>query len=185
MPRGRALLRSGARARDLLYVSGELGGARFGLEHPSQSLRQRRPEPRVRLGLVAREFASAAIDLSDGLAQDLGHLCRASGVGAEVELGRLPLAPPVRRALGGRAASFTLAGGEDYELLLAVPRRRASAFEAAARRAKEKVRCVGVLTAERSIVFCDPEGQVVPPPAGFDHFAPDRRLQIDRPPRRK
>ncbi|MGA9525244.1 MAG: thiamine-phosphate kinase, partial [Myxococcaceae bacterium] len=103
VPRGKALLRGGAKAGELLYVSGTLGDARLGLEllnrprhratepHPGGPLRrQTRPEPRLELGLIARAYASAAIDISDGLAQDLGHMCRASGVGAVVELERLP-----------------------------------------------------------------------------------------------
>ncbi|MCX0053597.1 thiamine-phosphate kinase, partial [Escherichia coli] len=124
-----------ARPGDLLYVSGTLGDARLGLEHLRAGLRrgaavrrQRRPEPRVALGLLAARHASAALDVSDGLAQDLGHLCTASGVGAELEVERLPLSAAVRKALGPEGA---LAGGEDYELLLAVPPGRSRAFERA------------------------------------------------------
>lgn len=123
------LLRTGARPGDLLYVSGTLGDARLGLQQLQAGVRrgaavkrQRRPEPRIALGQVAARFASAGMDVSDGLAQDLGHLCAASRVGVALDLERLPLSPAVRSALGPEGA---LQGGEDYELLLAVPPTRA------------------------------------------------------------
>ena len=148
-PGARPLLRSGGRPGDVLYVSGTLGGARLGLAQLQQGrqrspaiLRQKRPEPRVRLGQLALGKASAGMDLSDGLAQDLGHLARASGTGAELDLRLLPLTRAVRAALGPEGA---LAGGEDYELLLAVPPGRAAAFERACLRAEEPVTRVGRL----------------------------------------
>lgn len=176
--RGPPLTRAGGRPGDLLYISGTLGEARWGLlqlqagrRHGPAIRRQRRPVPRVALGRLAVRFASAALDLSDGLAQDLGHLCEASGVGAEVELSHLPLTPAVRAALGWEGA---LAGGEDYELLLAVPPGRASAFERACARAGERVTRVGRLTRGGSRVLRDPDGRLIAPPAGFDHFRQER-----------
>lgn len=159
----RPLLRSGGRPGDLLYVSGTLGDARLGIDPraPAQAKRrQRRPEPRLRLGLLASRFASAAIDLSDGLAQDLGHVCDASRVGAEVRADLLP------RGFAGEAAA--LAGGEDYELLLAVPPARRAAFERACAAAREKITCVGHLGGKglRFLHGTHP----IPPPPGFDHF---------------
>jgi thiamine-monophosphate kinase len=157
------LLRSGGRPGDLLYVSGTLGDARAGL-HPrapaAAKRRQRRPEPRLRLGLLASRFASAAIDLSDGLAQDLRHVCDASRVGAEVHTDLLP------RAHADEATA--LAGGEDYELLLAVPPARRAAFERACAAAREKVTRIGQLggTRLRFLRGTHP----IPPPPGFDHF---------------
>ncbi|MDC0713025.1 thiamine-phosphate kinase [Stigmatella sp. ncwal1] len=169
-----ALTRQGGRPGHLLYVSGTLGEARLGLELLRQGhrrgaavLRQRRPQPRVALGLLASRFASAAMDLSDGLAQDLGHLCEASGVGAEVELSHLPLSPTVRQALGFEGA---LQGGEDYELLLSVPPARVAAFERACARAGQRVTAIGLLTRDRRRVLRDPQGRLIPPPPGFDHF---------------
>jgi thiamine-monophosphate kinase len=173
------LLRSGGRAGDLLYVSGTLGDARLGLDprHPGAARRQRRPEPRLALGQLAARYASACIDLSDGLAQDLGHLCRASSRGATLQLARLPLSTDLVRAFPTRraAAGFALAGGEDYELLLAIPPARARAFEQACARASPRVTrvtCIGALTGDR------PPGQLhvlwesepVDVPRGFDHF---------------
>jgi thiamine-monophosphate kinase len=169
-----ALTRSGGRPGHLLYISGTLGEARLGLRQlqaghrrSAAIQRQLRPMPRVALGLVASRFASAAMDVSDGLAQDLGHLCEASGVGAEVELAHLPLTPAVRAALGPEGA---LAGGEDYELLMAVPPGRALAFERACARASQRVTRIGRLLRERGRVWRDPKGRLIAPPAGFDHF---------------
>ncbi len=157
------LLRGGGREGDLLYVSGTLGDARVGLSPRAPALarrKQRRPEPRLRLGLLASRFAGAAIDLSDGLAQDLRHLCQASGVGAEIHVDRLP------RATADEETA--LAGGEDYELLLAVPPPREAAFERACARAGEKVTRIGRLGGDalRFLRGTYP----IPPPPGFDHF---------------
>ena len=136
VPRNRALLRSGAKAGDLLYVTGTLGGAAAGfdaLKHLAKSRPGSRPlaipkdlepllaahfhpQPRLATGLSLqrRGLASAAIDLSDGLSIDLAHLCEESGVAAEVDATKLPLAP-------GATLTQALHGGEDYELLFAAP----------------------------------------------------------------
>ena len=181
---GRApLLRSGGRPGDLLYVSGTLGGARLGLLSLTGRLgagrsvraerRQRRPEPRVRLGRLAAAHASAAIDLSDGLTRDLGHLLAASRVGAELEADRIPVDPEVVRAFGrtGRALRTALVGGEDYELLLAVPPARAGGFERACARAGERVTRIGRLRRGRELRVLDALGRLGPPPGGgFEHF---------------
>ena len=175
LPPGTApLTRAGGRPGDVLYVSGTLGDARLGLSHLQQGrrrspaiLRQKRPEPRVALGRLGARFASAALDISDGLAQDLGHLCAASGVGAELELESLPLSPSVRAALGPEGA---LAGGEDYELLLAVPPERTPAFERACLRAEEPITRVGRLTEGPVGRIRGARGQGLRLPAGFDHF---------------
>ncbi|MGQ0505247.1 MAG: thiamine-phosphate kinase [Myxococcaceae bacterium] len=156
------LLRSGGRAKDLLYVSGTLGDAALGVS--TGSLKQRRPQPRLLLGLLAAKFARAAIDISDGLAQDLGHLCEASRVGAQVDVTSLPLSAAVKRHAHGR--DLALSGGEDYELLLAVPPSRAAAFE---RAAKNQVTRIGHLTAGRAVRFVE-DGVDVRPTRGFDHF---------------
>jgi len=178
----RPLLRSGGRAGDWLYVSGTLGAARLGLlslrgrtqRRARAEARQRRPEPRVALGLLAARYASAAIDVSDGFVQDLGHLVAASRVGADVEAARLPVDPDVWASVSGprRALSLALRGGEDYELLLAIPRRRAAAFERACAHAAEAVSRVGTLVAGRGVHLLDGRGRRTPLHAvGFDHFA--------------
>jgi thiamine-monophosphate kinase len=130
LPAGLRLLRGGARAGDVLFVSGTLGDAAAGLadvdaKHAAaRQLRHRflRPEPRVGLGLTLAGRATAAIDISDGLLADLGHVCRASGVGAVVETERLPLSAALLECVGfEQALRYALHGGDDYELCLTLP----------------------------------------------------------------
>jgi thiamine-monophosphate kinase len=170
VPRGRALLRSGGRAGDLLYVSGTLGGARAALSgrrHQAHwRTRQNTPEPRLALGLLARSFARAAVDVSDGLANDLGHLCEASRVGAELVLSSLPIER-------GATLEEALSGGEDYELILAVPPVKAPAFEAACRRAGEAIARIGRLVTGRGVVGVGERGPRRLE-GGFDHFRVER-----------
>jgi thiamine-monophosphate kinase len=125
VPEGQALHRMGARPGDQLCVSGTLGDAALGLiERPSAAhARYLRPLPRLSLGTALRGVATAAMDISDGLVQDAGHLASASGVGLRMEAARVPLSMAVRDAIAeGR---FTLAqvltGGDDYELLFTLP----------------------------------------------------------------
>ena len=174
----RPLLRQGGRPGDLLYISGSLGDARAGLAvlrqgkgSKSLAFRQRRPTPRVGLGLIAARHASAAIDLSDGLGRDLETLCIASRVGAEVTLARLPVSRALERFAGGPSAAWgwAAAGGEDYELLLAVPPRGARAFERAVG-ASVKVTEVGRLTTLGGVRLIDRTGKVHSVPKGHDHF---------------
>ncbi len=134
-PKGEALRRSGGAAGDALYVTGQLGGAAAEL---STMLRRRRrivkvatteghpqlfPEPRLDVGeaLLRRGLATACIDISDGLSTDLTHLCRASGVGAEIEQAALPIHPLAHKSGEEAALQAALHGGEDYELLFAAP----------------------------------------------------------------
>ncbi|MFZ0958765.1 MAG: thiamine-phosphate kinase [Candidatus Sulfotelmatobacter sp.] len=140
VPKGKAILRSGARPGDRIYVSGELGGSAGALEqmklqritkkpqrnlNPAQYPRHFFPEPRIELGRILREkgLASAMIDTSDGLSTDLAHICEESGVGAKVEAEAIPRArvgkPPHEVDL-----ELALHGGEDYELLFTAPRKR-------------------------------------------------------------
>ncbi|MBZ9567849.1 thiamine-phosphate kinase [Modicisalibacter tunisiensis] len=131
VPAGRALRRSGARAGDVLAVTGALGGGRGGLSAWQAGVRDLDdpllrayllPEPRLAAGEVLRELAHAAIDVSDGLLADLRHLCSASGVGASLQPEALPLAEGLVARLGETAArEAALAGGDDYELLVALP----------------------------------------------------------------
>ena len=134
---GPPLLRSGAKAGDAIYVSGPLGDAAGGLKAKSAALKraQHRPTPHLAFGQLARTLCSAAIDVSDGLAQDLGHLCRASGVSAELESSAVPMSEALLGFAGSRTAAlpYALTGGEDYVLLVAV--RRSEPFETAMTRA--------------------------------------------------
>ncbi|OJH42280.1 thiamine-phosphate kinase [Cystobacter ferrugineus] len=174
------LTRAGGRPGDVLYVSGTLGEARLGLAQLQAGrrrspaiLRQKRPVPRIALGRLASRFASAALDLSDGLGQDLGHLCRASGTGAELDVEQLPVSRAVRASLGLEGA---LAGGEDYELLLAVPPGRTSAFERACLRAEESITRIGRLTPGPVGHIRVTGGRALRLPAGFDHFQDGGRI---------
>jgi thiamine-monophosphate kinase len=135
--------------------------------------------PRLALGRALLPLASAAIDLSDGLAQDLGHLARASGAGAEVRLTALPRSAAYRRATAGRADPFAaaLAGGEDYELCLAVPPRRVAAALAAAARLGVRLTVIGAVTSGRGVRLVGPGGRLHRAPAGHDHLAPRRRAR--------
>ena len=177
VPRGRALTRAGACWGDRIYVTGELGDAALALAmrksgRPPAALlrRQARPEPRLAAGLTARRFASAAIDLSDGLLQDLERVLEASGVGAQVDARRVPTSRAFRAAAG--PIDLALAGGEDYELLLFVPPAKAPAFERACERAREKVTCIGeAVKGGRLSVVGGPRIAR----RGFDHFPGKRK----------
>ena len=173
----RILRRSGARAGDALLVSGTLGDAALGLAagaSPALARRQRRPTPRLALGRALAGVARACIDVSDGLLQDLGHLCRASGVGASLRLSELPLSAAYRSAARRLRDPFepALSGGEDYELLAAVPVQRVPEALQAARRARTPLAVVGSVLPGRRLQLVRCEGGLRPVRRlGHDHFA--------------
>jgi thiamine-monophosphate kinase len=180
-PVGRALRRRGARPGEAVMVSGTLGEAALGLEPgaaPQLARRQRHPVPRLALGQALVGLASAAIDVSDGLVQDLGHLCAASGVGASLRLAELPLSPAYRRATAGRPDPWraALSGGEDYELCVTVPLRRVRAALAAARATGTPLCTVGTVTRQRGVQVARPAGGHHPLTPGHDHLAAVRHL---------
>ncbi|MFY8103585.1 MAG: thiamine-phosphate kinase [Ramlibacter sp.] len=185
VPAGQALLRSGARADDDLYVSGSLGDARLALEAARGTLtvpapvlaaaRERldAPTPRVALGLGLRGIATSAIDISDGLLGDLGHVLRQSGVAATVDADAAAslleagstLEPGLRRA-------YALAGGDDYELAFTAPAVAREAVQAAASRAGTRVKRIGRIDAGSGLRLVDAQGRPVPGDfPSFDHFA--------------
>lgn len=170
-PRGSGRTR-GRPPLTLRLSKGELSGPLAPADLAFLTSRQKRPSPRVALGALARKFARAAIDLSDGLAQDLARVCQASQVGAVVLLEHLPRSGALRRASQSERAArqAALLGGEDYELLLAIPRRKVREFEGACRRARQSVTAIGELTLERRIALLDTDGRAVPFPGGYDHF---------------
>ena len=176
--RGGALLRSTARPGDLVAVSGTLGDAALGISPGAPSAlaaRQRRPRPRLALGARLAGVARAAIDLSDGLVQDLGHLCEASGVAATVELERLPLSPAYRRAARGLPDPFeaALAGGEDYELLFALPPGRLAAARRAAARSGTRLSVIGEFDRGNGVRVVKGGGETLRlRRAGHDHLRP-------------
>ena len=180
VPDGQALRRDGARAGDEVWVTGSIGDAAGALAQwrargpSSAKLRHRldRPTPRIDAGLALRGLATAGIDLSDGLAADLGHVLKASGVGARIDLGRLPTS----RTLAGhfdRAQRWPLqlSGGDDYELCFTAPASAALAIERAMASCEVTATVVGVLVAEPGLRFTTPEGEdYTPAVAGFQHF---------------
>lgn len=176
---GRRLDRSGAEPGDALVVTGTLGDAAaavatwLGGGTPNEQLRTRwsQPEARLRAGLaLANAGARAAIDLSDGLLADLGHLCAASGVGAVVVRDELPRSPDVAR-LDEAGHDFAASGGEDYELLVACPPSVTQRLEDVARDAQTPLTVIGRCTDRiGTIEMTDASGRAVPLPAGFDHF---------------
>lgn len=185
VPPGQAVLRSGARAGDEVWVSGRLGDARLALEVfrgqislPGDGFEQARqameqPQPRVALGLALRGVASAAIDLSDGLLGDLGHVLRASQVGAELWLEALPRSPLLAAQAPDWQRTCLLAGGDDYELLFTAPPAQHPQVLDAGRAAGVAVTCVGtVREAAAGLVVHDAAGQPLDLGtwAGFDHF---------------
>jgi thiamine-monophosphate kinase len=190
VPRGRALGRDGARAGERLLVTGELGSAALGLilletgraaDPASRRFvkRHRSPSPPYRVGprLVRARLASAAIDLSDGLAADLDHLLAESGLGADIHLDRLPFARGMRQlsqSVGMDPQLLALHGGEDYELLFSVPARAPSATEYT-RRLGCRVTELGVLRAGRRARYLRDGHVVSVTPKGFDHFKPVSR----------
>jgi thiamine-monophosphate kinase len=176
--RGRTLTRGGARPGDVLLVSGTLGDAALGRGRAAAAAlarRQRRPEPRLALGRALAGVARAGLDVSDGLLQDLGHLCDASGVGAEVRAAALPLSRAYRRvaarAPAHRRLDAALAGGEDYELLVAAAPRRVGRALAAARGVGVALTPIGEITAARGVEVLDAEGRRMALRAhGHDHL---------------
>ena len=192
VPAGQALLRSGARAGDDIYVSGTLGDARLALEAllghihlPDELLaqaRQRleRPTPRVALGLALRGIASSAMDVSDGLLGDFGHILKASGVGACIrtdETIKLIAAGAFPSSATGQfdqklLHQCTLAGGDDYEMLFTAPPQHRAAVAEAAAQSETPVTRIGQVEAAPGLRLLDAQGMPVENRfASFDHFA--------------
>ena len=165
------LRRSGARPGDLLYVTGTLGDAAGALLGGAPGLADRldRPEPRIAAGLALRGIASSAIDISDGLCADLGHVLAASGVGASLETARLPLSTALVAAYGrDRAIDLALAGGDDYELAFTVPPRREPRLAGAP--LGVPIARIGAVEREPGLRCRGVDGAPRPVPAGYEHF---------------
>ena len=194
--RSQALLRSGAQAGDDLYVSGTLGDARLALDAllgkriiPDEVLAQARmrlemPTPRVALGLALRGVATAAIDVSDGLLGDLGHILERSGVGATVFADDAIKSIAAYKYSTWAGSQFdkaisedlwralALAGGDDYELLFTAPAQQRAAVLAAGQVSQTPVRRIGLINAKHDLRLLDAQGQDLPNSyVSFDHFA--------------
>ncbi len=188
LPAGSALLRSGASPGDRIYVSGTLGdaalalavaGGRSDVDAPSRAALGRRldaPEPRVALGAALRGVATSAIDVSDGLVGDLGHVLTASRVGATVDLAALPCSPALRAKLGSAerelALACLLAGGDDYELCFTAPSAMDEHNEALALALRLPLTLIGEVGAHAGgLTVRDESGRALARlPQAFDHF---------------
>ena len=194
--RSTALLRSGAQAGDDLYVSGSVGDARLALEvfrgtvsvpapvFDAARLRLEQPTPRVALGQALRGIATAAIDISDGLLGDLGHILKQSGAGATVDTEAATNLIAAYACYTGASGQFginvtpdhwlgwALAGGDDYELLFTAPPSARARVAAAAQASQTPVTHIGHISQERGLRLVDGDGQAVPNTfTSFDHFA--------------
>lgn len=186
VPLGRALKRSGARPGDWIYVTGTPGDSAAGLAILQDRLqvndeadaaylvkRHLRPTPRVLHGQALRDRASSAIDLSDGLISDLGHILKASGCGARLELNAFPFsAPMLHHVEPEQALRWALAGGEDYELCFTVPELNRGALDVALKHLGAAFTCIGQVVPESEGLQFLRDGQPVTFDwKGYDHFA--------------
>ena len=187
LPSGKRLSRTGARVGDAVYVSGSTGDAAAWLrlcadpaltcaEEDREYLRQRfsRPQPRIDLGRELLPLASAAIDVSDGLLADLEKLAKASGVGAVIELERVPLSGALRKCFSNfskDALEVALTGGDDYELCFTMATEHERQLVTGAKR-DCVVHRVGEIVADEGVVCLKAGAEVEFESAGFDHFRP-------------
>jgi len=188
VPAGKALLRSGALAGDSVWLSGALGDASLALAHHAGRVvltadeaaacwnALLRPAPRIALGVRLRGLASAAIDVSDGLVGDLGHVLEASKVGALLELAAIPRSKALDRQLASSAHDVALrcllAGGDDYELCFTAAPSHDRRVVALAIELGLELRRVGTIAAQPGLVVQDSSGRPLAPlPQAYDHFA--------------
>ncbi|WP_318363223.1 thiamine-phosphate kinase [Enterobacter sp.] len=186
VPAGRALKRSGAKPGDWIYVTGTPGDSAAGLailqnrlhvdnEQDAQWLVKRhlRPTPRILQGQALRDLASAAIDLSDGLSSDLGHIVKASDCGAMLDMDAMPFSDAMRRHVEPeQALRWALAGGEDYELCFTVPERNRGALDVAIGHLGVPFTCIGQMSADVEGIQFSRDGKPVSfDLKGYDHFA--------------
>lgn len=183
VPAGAALQRSGAHPGDVVFVTGTLGDAGLALaarggglrlsaaDRSAVEARLNRPVPRLAAGIGLRGIASSAIDISDGLAADLGHILERSGVGAALRLSELPLSAALQRSVSRtRGWDLALASGDDYELCFTVPPDRLPQLERIRALLGCPVRRIGVIEAAPGLRCLDDEGTAHTMTAGFQHF---------------
>jgi len=185
VPTGEALLRSGAKPEEEIWVSGSVGDAALGLQIQLQSVdiattdkaflmqRLNYPEPRYRLGMALRHLASSCIDVSDGLIADLAHLCAMSRVGASIDYESVPLSSAARQtiALHSDYRELPLYGGDDYELCFTAPGERHDEILLLGQQLECPLSCIGVITAEPQLQCRDRHGEILAlSKQGYQHF---------------
>lgn len=183
VPQGMAILRSGARPGDTIYVTGDLGAAACAIEYltkPEGIAPQDRailmekllhPKARLEIGLSLRNVASAAVDISDGLTADLAHICEASGVGALLNLAAIPVHPVVTKCQGAKALDLALGGGDDYELCFTIPSHRKASFLQQMHEQNHRCYDIGVIEQQVGLRLCDQTQSIIPlRPRGYTHF---------------
>ena len=168
---GQAVPRSGAKPGDYICVSGRVGDAAYGLAHLGHPLQKRLdyPTPRCELGMLLKGYASSMIDVSDGLAQDLGHILHASSVGACIELSQLPISEAVYALAEQQRYHYALAGGDDYELCFTVSPERFAQLQ------QQNLPCavhkIGLIESELGLRFTQNNKSYSLQFNGYQHFA--------------
>lgn len=184
VPEHEAILRSGAKSSDLIYVTGTLGDAGFALQHLLKNAtlnpqyaryileRLHRPEPRLATGARLRKLASAAIDISDGFAADLNHILEDSHVGALVHTAKLPLSEALKHSLPPKEAiALALTSGDDYELCFTIPAAHRAELEKTLSVVQCPYTCVGEITKQLGLDLRNQDGSRYHDPVfGYQHF---------------
>ncbi len=182
-PKDKHITRAGAKAGDWLFVTGNLGDAALALRYLQGKIKVEKcysaalqdqldfPKPRILAGQVLREYASAAIDISDGLAADLGHICQASQVGVNLVIDNLPLSDALLESLPlMQAYQLALTGGDDYELLFTVSEDNKVGMETALANTGVPISCIGQLNSSNKIKTLLNGEAVCMDLQGFEHF---------------
>ena len=179
IPSGKAIVRSGARTGDGIYVTGALGDAKGGLEVLRSGKKQDylvsrycHPTPRIEEGRALRELASSMIDVSDGLLADLGHLCSASNLGAELDISSLPISSHLKEEVGEELAyKFALSDSDDYELCFTIPKRLEGEMKRPDRISLAPVTKIGTMIPGNNIKVLSEDGSTIEiEQLGYKHF---------------
>lgn len=171
---GQAILRSGAQVGDLIVVSGEIGSAAYALRHPNSTLQATLdyPQPQLALGQSLVGFASSMIDISDGLAQDLGHILSASQVGAEIQVAQIPVADELAQLTVEQRFNDVLAGGDDYQLCFTISPDHFQRWQAQyAQSGVTPVTVIGQIQQEMACHYLYQNQKFTPIKTGYQHFA--------------
>lgn len=184
VPIGQAIKRSGAQLGDDIWVSGKLGSAALGLAHlqgkivlENDALRAsihalHSPAPRAALGLALRGIATSCIDISDGLLADLGHILKASNLGAKLDLEKIPCIDLLKNSLENpQFQAFILAGGDDYELCFTAPTSKRETINLLSKQLNIPITCIASTRMDTGLQACYKNNKITLLKSGFDHFA--------------